>query len=234
MQPSENKGAAPWSFSRWNDFNTCPRQYEHKYIKKTIPFVESPQVKLGKRFHDAAEKRLDPKIKKPMPKEFKKQAKYIEKLANIPGTHYPEVKMGVTRDFKACQFFSKQVWLRGASDLNIIATDKTAASVFDHKTGSPKFPKPEQLELMALLTFALYPGVEKIKGALLFVMHRQSVSREFVRKEDHDFLRAKWISEFEEMNEAHGNNVFNPKPNGLCRNWCPVESCPENGNYTGD
>jgi len=81
---------------------------------------------------------------------------------------------------------------------------------------------------MAAALFLRYPELEKIKTALLFV-----VSKDFIKK---DFEVDGGLSIFAELNgllaareEAYNSNVWNPIANGLCKRFCGVWDCPHNG-----
>jgi len=50
-----------YSYSRINCFLTCPAQFEHRYVKKTVPLVpEGVELFMGSRFHEAMEFLYDP------------------------------------------------------------------------------------------------------------------------------------------------------------------------------
>lgn len=61
----------------------------------------------------------------------------------------------------------------------------------------------------------------------------------FVVKNDHrqkDFSAEYGLSIFSELHgllsaleTAYQSDVWNPRPNGLCRKWCNVTSCPHQG-----
>ena len=88
--------------------------------------------------------------------------------------------------------------------------------------------KPFTLALMAAALFLKYEELERIKTSLLFV-----VAKEFIRE---DFHRDHGLTVFSELDgllthreTAYNSNTWNPRPNGLCKKWCKVFSCPHNG-----
>mgnify|MGYP003344884077 FL=1 len=127
----------------------------------------------------------------------------------------------------ACDFFDPEVWFRGIADLVIV--DGTRAWVVDYKTGkSAKYADPRQLALMAACLFLKFPEIERIKTSLLFV-----VSKDFIKE---DFSAEFGLNIFAELDGllkhreiAYNTDTWNPRPNGLCRKWCSVTSCPHNG-----
>ena len=123
----------------------------------------------------------------------------------------------------------KHVWWRGIADLMIINDNK--AHIVDYKTGrNAKFADTKQLDFLAMATFAHFPDVERIKGALMFV-----VSGDFVRKE---YTRGDFLGLLQDalflyipMESAYEKDVWNPGPNFTCRNYCAVHSCAHNGKH---
>ena len=218
----------PWSYSSLKLFETCPRKYQAERITKEVPFVQGEAALYGELLHKAAEeyirdgKAIDPKFDFIQP--------YLDKLNAIEGRKICEMKLGVKRydgRLVACDFFDSEVWFRGVADLVILDGDR--AWIVDYKSGkSAKYADIRQLALMAAALFLKYPEVKKIKTSLLFV-----VSKEFVKE---DFSKDYGLSIFSELHgllsardAAYEADVWNPRPNPLCRKWCPVTSCPHHG-----
>jgi len=42
-------------------------------------------------------------------------------------------------------------------------------------------------------------------------------------------LWQKWLMEYGKMEKSYENDVWNPRPTGLCRAHCIVLECPHNG-----
>ena len=81
---------------------------------------------------------------------------------------------------------------------------------------------------MAAAIFLKHPQIKKVKASLLFV-----ISKDFIKE---DFNIEYGLSIFSELSglltareAAYNNDVWNPRPNGLCKKWCKVQSCPHNG-----
>lgn len=218
----------PWSYSSLKLFEQCPRRYQAEKVTKEVPFVQGEAALYGEQLHKAAEeyirdgKEIDPRFDYIQP--------YLDKLNAIEGTKFCEIKLGVKRvdgRLVACEFFDPEVWFRGIADLVILNDDK--GFIIDYKSGkNAKYADTRQLALMAAALFLKYPQLEKIKASLLFV-----VSKEFIKE---NFSKEYGLSIFSELNglltardTAYESDVWNPRPNGLCRRWCPVTSCPHNG-----
>lgn len=206
-------------------FETCPKQYYHVTVLKEHPFRETEATRYGTEFHKAAEDFM--RDGTPLPERFGFAQGMLDALAAKPGDRHCELKMGLTEDLKPCGFFDDDVWFRGIVDLLIIDGDK--AWVVDYKTGkSAKYADTGQLQLMALSVFAHFPQVKRVKAGLVFVIADKLVPADY-NAADHDTLWAPWIKKYAALESAHENNVWNPRPSGLCRAHCPVIDCPHNG-----
>lgn len=214
-----------WSYSRLKAFETCPKQFYHTHVLKEFPFQETEAMRYGTEFHKACEDYV--RDGKPIPEKFSFARPTVEKLAALPGDKHCEIKLGLTEDLEPCNFFAKNVWVRGIVDLLIIDGDK--ARVVDYKTGkSARYADPKQLELMSLMVFKHFPQVAEVKAGLLFVIAESFVRERYVA-EKAGTLWAGWINRHTTMQKAFDNGVWNPNPSGLCRKHCPVTQCPHNG-----
>lgn len=217
--------AGAWSYSRMKNFETCPKQYYHVTVLKEHPFQETTATKYGKEFHTAAENYILNGTE--LPGKFIQYAPLMEALRARPGEKHCELKMGLTKDLKPCGFFDKTVWFRGIVDL--LEIDGTTAYVVDYKTGkSARYADPDQLELMALATFAHFPKVQEVRAGLLFVVADAFIKQEY-EVASRDERWAEWYKRYAAMEKAHDTEVFNPRPMGLCRAHCPVLECAHNG-----
>ena len=217
-----------WSYSSLKLFEQCPRKYQAERVTKEVPFTQGEAALYGEQLHKAAEEYI--RDDKPIDPRFAFIQPYLDKLKAIEGIKYCEQKLGVKRvdgRLVACDFFDPDVWFRGVADLVILSGD--IGFVVDYKSGkNAKYADTRQLALMAAAMFLKYPGLKKIKGSLLFV-----VSKEFIKDK---YEKEYGLSIFSELNglltareTAYEADVWNPRPNGLCRQWCPVKSCPHCG-----
>ena len=214
-----------WSYSSIKEFQTCPKQYYHNRVLKEFPYTETEATIYGNRFHKAAEEYI--RDGAPLAKEFHYAKGALDKLKAMPGDKYCELKFALTEDLEPCSWRSKDTWWRGIADLLIINGNR--AKIIDYKTGaSAKYADVGQLELMAMAVFKHHPEVEFVDSGLLFVIAKSFPKAKF-ESTDQDKLWVKWLQEYGRMRSAHDNNVWNPKPNGLCKKHCQVLSCPHNG-----
>lgn len=215
----------PWSFSKIKAFEQCPKQFYHMKILKEYEETETEAMLYGTHFHSAAEEYI--KEFKPMPKRFDYAVGALDKLQAKQGSKLCEYKFGLTKDLEPCEFFDKDVWFRGIADLVILNDD--LAWVVDYKTGkSARYADKGQLELMALSIFKHFPEVEEIRAGLLFVVSKNLI-KDTYHKADEARLWDKWLTNYGKMEAAENNDVWNPRPSGLCKRHCAVLECAHNG-----
>jgi len=222
-----NKSPA-WSYSSITLFHQCPKKYHHLRVVKDYVEPKTEQLLYGEELHKAAE--LYIKDGTPLPEQFSFIKSQLDTLNAIDGQKLCEYKMGLTDSGKPCEFFDQQVWWRGIADL-IIIKDKTAY-IIDYKTGrNAKYADSKQLDFLAMATFAHFPEVERVKGALMFVVSKDFVKKDYVRGDFLGLLRdALYL--YVPLESAYIQDVWNPKPNFTCRNYCAVHTCIHNGRHS--
>ena len=217
--------AAPWSYSKLKAFETCPKQFYHDKILKEVPFKETEATLYGTAFHTAAEDYIGKDV--PLPGKFSFAQKMLDSLKNKQGDKLCELKLGITEDLEPCGFYDDNVWFRGIADLIIL--DGDLAWVIDYKTGkSSKYADKGQLELMALSVFKHYPQIKTVRAGLVFVISNDLVKSTYTEY-DKPKLWEKWLAKYKQMETAAIEDVWNAKPNGLCRRHCPIIECVHNG-----
>ena len=207
-----------WSYSSLKDFINCPKQYQEVKVLKNFTKKATPQMLYGTEVHKACEDYVGEG--KPLAKNYERFKSVLDVFVNMEGTKYPEHRMGLDADGNAAAY-GKGYWVRGIVDLLIIDGDH--AFIVDYKTGSNKYPDPKQLKLMALMTFAHFPQVNKIKAGLLFVMHDSFLAEEYDR-EGIESLWGHFKSDLERLKISYENDVWQTNPTALC-GWCPVKTC---------
>ena len=219
--------AAPWSFSKIKAFQQCPKQFYHEKVIKQYPFKMTEAIRYGDQFHKAAEKYI--RDGEELPKRFLYAKASLDALKRKRGDKLCEYRMGLTEDLEPCGFYEDNVWWRGIADQIILNQDQGLAYVVDYKTGkSSRYADKGQLELMAMATFKHFPNVDTVRAGLLFVVCEDLVRSTYEQYEA-DTLWDKWMDNFQTMETAYKVDVWNPKPSGLCRQWCQVMECPHNG-----
>jgi len=213
-----------WSFSALDTFKTCPRQYEAKYVSKSVQEEKSEQMLWGERVHKAFELRqLDGT---PLPAGLEQHEDYMQKLEALPGIHNVEQKIALNLKREPCNFFAPDVWFRGIIDYIKVSND-SGAYVVDYKTGKPH-QKMDQLSLFALHTFALYPDTDLVHVRFYWTK-TASETRWVYRREDIPSMWAKFIPDLRQYAQAFKTDTWQPRQSGLCKQWCPVLDCEFNG-----
>ena len=216
-----------WSYSSLSLFQQCPKKYYHLRVAKDHKEPETDALLYGTQLHEAAEFYIGKGTPLPPQFEFIKGSLDLLKTLGEGGEFLCEYRMGLTRDLEPCDFFSKDVWWRGVADLVIIKDNK--AYMVDYKTGkSSRYADTKQLEILSLALFKHRPEIKLIKAGLLFL-----VANDFVKVSYEGSQQAepwvKWLNETKQLEAAYENEVWNPKPNFSCRQYCAVVNCIHNG-----
>ena len=215
------------SESSLETFMTCPKQYEAKYIIKTVKFQPTAATAFGDRVHKALEKRLGDGT--PLPRECAYLEAMCLVLLKMKGTHYVEHSLSIDADLGPKEYWDKEGWFRGKADFKVFDPESGYLRVFDFKTGKPK-PASKQLKRMALLALCNMPKtaeVKKVRSAFIYTATGK-LDKEDIPMEHFDDIVDELQRDAMRVDMAITNNVFPPKPNGLCREWCQVK-CAFNG-----
>lgn len=215
-----------WSFSALKTFQSCPKKYYHLKVVKDVKDPPSEIMLYGIDAHKAAEMYIAEDADLPGKYEFMRSQ--LDTLKNLEGDKYCEYKFGLTRDMQPCDFFAKDVWLRGAIDLLIVNEEKGTARMIDYKFGKSKNADMSQLQLMSLAVFKIFPSVKKVKAGLLFCAEDKMIPTQY-SVDDAPNMWMQWLPEVARLEAAYEHDVWNASPSGLCKAWCPVLSCPHNG-----
>ena len=217
-----------WSYSAATTFEQCPKKYYHLYVAKDVKQDSNSEVLLyGNEVHKACELYIGKG--KALPEKFSQFQGVLDKLKAIPGEKLPEYKLGLTKDLKATGFFDNNVWWRGVADLLILDRDKGLATVIDYKTGkSSERADTRQLSLLSIAIFKHFPEIKVIKAGLVFLVAKDLIKEQY-HTDNVDDLWVEWDNLIKRIDAAYESNVFNPSPNFLCRNYCPVTQCSHCG-----
>ncbi len=213
------------SFSSINTFDTCPKQFNHLYVLKDVRSKTTAANLWGTKCHKQLE-------------EYIKENKEITEPAARRGVPYiaaarksmlgcserVEWKWGLSGTWGPVGFFGDPM-LRGVVDYLALSEDQTKAVVVDWKFGKKK-EDLRQLSLFALAVFCHFPKVEKVRTiyAWLKTDNDTPTVKDYAR-EDIEILKRDWLESIETVRDRLEVDSFPPKPSGLCRGWCPVESC---------
>lgn len=208
-----------WSFSSLKDFLNCPKKYNEVKVLQNFTVIASEKMIYGTEVHKALEDYVRDGTE--LAVNYLKYKPAVDSLKAIPGTKYCEYEMALGHDKMPCDFHDEKRWVRGIVDLLIV--DGEYAFIVDYKTGSDRFADTSQLKLMALMTFAFFPEVTKIKAGLLFVVNNRFITEEY-KREDTEFYWNYFVGPLKRLTQAYDTNVWPANPTALCR-FCPVQTC---------
>jgi len=211
-----------WSFSSLKDFVGCPKRYYEVKVAKNFETKTTEAITYGKEVHSALEHYV--RDGKELPLNYKRFQEMMNALMAIPGKRYCEYEMGMHLDKTPCSFHSKSRWVRGIADLLVV--DEDTAYVVDYKTGNDKYPDLDQLKLMALLVFTHFSKVNKVKGALLFILKNNLISETYERFQV-DSLWDHFTPKVKRLELSYQKNEWPANPTPLC-GYCPVVTCEFN------
>ena len=214
----DNKLVA-YSFSRLDSFETCPRKYYHTSVAKDVKDEPNDAQIFGDQAHKAF--KLYFQIGQELPLHLSQYEQYLKPIANSPGHTIVEQEIALDQNYKQVEWFSKDAYIRVKSDLT--QQHGTQAVVWDWKFGKPH-NKFDQLKLTAAVTFLLAPKIERITMAYFWAKTKE-VSPDVMLRAEAPTFWAELQPRVQLYQEAHWRQAFPPKPNFLCKGWCPVVTC---------
>jgi len=206
-----------YSFTFLNTYDICPYQCFRRYVKKDIPFFETPEMAWGNKVHSAMEYRVGGK---PLPTEMQQWEGLVAPIAARGGK--AEMRMGVTREGKPTDFFGKDVFLRGKVDVTMISG--TAAFLPDWKTGRSR-EEPFELEIQAVMVHAANPYLTKIAGA--YVWLKENRMGQIYDLTDTRSTWARTNNKVEQIEDSMKAGEWEKTKGPLC-GWCPCTDCEHN------
>lgn len=209
----------PVSWTTLSGLVTCARQFFHIKVAKDFKEEKGEAALWGDYVHKAFERRI--KYGEPLPEDI---AKWEKLLAPIPkdGAHC-ELKLAMTREFKRCDFFAKDVFMRCIIDFFRVSMDGSKAKLIDWKTGKRKVNN--QLMFSALIVFYLYTHVDEIETLFVWLQDGVKPDRMVYKREEIPEMWAKLMPDLRHYRDTFHTGVFPPTPSGLCRGWCIVKTC---------
>jgi hypothetical protein len=218
--------AKAWSFSALNNYESCPKKYWELSINKKFKEVEGEAILYGKRVHKAFE--LLVRDGKALPNEFSHMQKYVQPFIDVDATKLTEQQLCITKDFVPTDWKDwTGGWCRAIIDLALMWDDQ--ALLIDYKTGKMKDDGFTQLKMAAAIFMIHFPKINKVSVAYLWTEHNgHKTTAVFERAE----LTAVWNELLPRVNEfqrAFRESDYPPRPSGLCRKWCIIDSCPHHG-----
>jgi len=226
------KGKVPSvSFSGMKTFEKCPYAI---YLDKVscIPRTSGPAAERGTQLHTLLECYIDGTTDSLDYAVFKSK-KYHEPLIEAlkedwrRGLCIPEMKFGFTYNWDVTDFASNDMAFRGLIDIvSFFDEDKKGALLLDWKSGSDfaGATHRDQIMLYVLCLFKMYPNLEYIKSAPVYVDHRKPIFyQEYVRPN----LELLWPRYSERLRRVLDCREFVPNPSAFSCKWCSHKTTQE-------
>lgn len=213
----------PWSFSHLNNSRNCPHKFAEVTLLKNYS-DDGEGNEWGKWAHKQIELRYRPPYQ-PWHENMLPYVPHIERAVEWAGAgmKFVEVKMGLSRQLIATDFFGKDVWARSVLDFLVVDYDNALARAIDWKFGKMK-PDLRQLRLFALFVFYHYPRVNTVETSFEWMQDGKNTRQTFERS-DMPQLWREFLPELVEFKKLFKDGVFPKRPSGLCRGYCPVQTC---------
>lgn len=210
------------SHSKINTFDLCKLQFKLQYIDKTYPFDDdNPYFIKGKKLHDQLENYVIEKLSGDEPTvklsaAARNATPIINKMMDKFPDCYPEQKICLDKNYKRAAWYdNSKAYYRCIIDF--LAKNKKAAVVIDYKTGKVRAYDGfgGQLHLTAFLLFMMFPKLEKVTSAYLYIEHKQTVTITLTRA-DLPALKKYFEDKYVEVNIEED---YDPTRNAYC-NFC--------------
>lgn len=218
----------PWSHTALNGFETCARQFEEVKVLRHYQDVKNDAALWGDNFHKACEQYIGAEVAGTtiaLPEILTGYHSYVRQFIDRPGNTFVERKYALDRGVQPCDFFAPSVWCRGIID--VLTLEGSVAWVDDHKTGKRK-KEMQQLIIFALLVFYHHPEIDLVHTAFHWIKTDEKDSETFHRSQIAE-LWATLTPKLERYKAAFHSGIFPPRPSGLCKKHCPVETCEYHG-----
>lgn len=207
-----------WSFSRWNEYETCP-QRTHFKVNLKMKEPSGPALERGTILHKQCEDYL------------RKGGKVPKELKLIEATLKDYKKRGALAEaeftfdnaWKKTGWFDKNAWCRIKADVTIppvIDADEPVVEIHDFKSGKLKDQYSEyglQLDLYSLAGLLTYPTAKRARTSMVFIDHGKvvPVENEYTQKDVKSLTKAWELRVKRMLNDTQ----FKPTPGDGCR-WC--------------
>ena len=235
-----------YSWTKINDYLSCPFLFKSKHIDKRVPEV-NPLMIVGRVTHNAINIYNKHCFAKKLEHDFPawKECAYLAlEQENLDPEHYPDVldmvkgyaeshkidldcaigaeeQLAVTRDFKETEWDASDVWFRAALDYLQIAGD--VCKLTDYKSGwllnAPKF----QFRIYAFLVKKRYPQIKRFEIEIDFTRHEYQERFVILEDEIEDIGR----EIMSKINMIEKDDKFEPTLGNACSfcgcwRWCPA------------
>jgi hypothetical protein len=203
-------------------------------IAKNFPADFSGEAAVwGKDVHKALHQRIELGAELPSNMvQYEPRVKTFEDMAKQLGyTMYPELALAVNQSLQPCDWKDwDNCWSRCALDLLMMSMSKPDAVAIDWKTGKVK-DDDRQLALQAAMVFRHYPHVNRVVSMFIWLKEDGRMTKVTFTRANEPRLWKQYLPVVRELTDAVTFGNWPAKPSGLCREYCPVNTCKSNGAY---
>lgn len=216
------KQIVAWSFSRFQDYEKCPRLAMYKHVDR-IKEPSNEAMNRGSRMHEEAQAYTDGKLKK-LPESLARFPEEFKALKKAKAS--TEAEWAFRKDLTVTSWFAQDCWLRVKVDAHTV--ENGVVKIVDHKSGKVdvnpkyKFGSKEvpgkhdlQAELYALGAFLFYADAKKVRVEYWYLDEGIEGALEFDVK-DIEQLKKNWLARTKRM---MGDIRFPTTPGRHC-SWC--------------
>lgn len=201
-------------------FLTCPRQYEAKYITHEVKFEGSKHTEFGTLLHAAIEYYL--KEGRPLPSLLLPLQPTLDRMRKV--FLAAEKKLTIDFEGKPCAWDDSKAYQGCIVDAMLQSADGRTIICVDWKTGK-KRDAQTQHDFIKKCTAAHYPEATKIVTVFVYLFKGESDVQYY--KPGDSLLKLNMNMGL--LMECITHKYFQPKPGGLCKQWCDVVACEFNG-----
>lgn len=218
-----------WSYSSLDAFETCPYRWAEERYYKRVKREDTEATIWGKRVHKSFEDYINTRGVKCAPEDDfaggMKWAKAVVAASRAGWDVTAEQKIGLSRGHKTCEWWS--AWLRVIIDVTM--RKGGTVKLLDWKTGKAIKRNETQLLLSCATLAMTNPDLHTFDADYIWLKHDQKTGFKGLSRDE---VMAEWekiLTRVMVMEEAVKAEVFPMRRSGLCRAWCPVNSCPHCG-----
>lgn len=215
-----------WSYSALKNFRTCQLRHQQVDRIKAFKEEESEQLKWGNTLHAAMAKAVQTGADLPIVMRHFKP--YVETARSRLASGWDvstELKLAFSRQLGPTSYFDNTTWFRGVVD--VLMLKPPVAMMWDWKTGKV-IEDLIQLGLFAQMVFCHHPELEQVDTAYVW-LGNDAISHESWTRDRLAKVWADVLPDVKRMEEAYNTGVYHAMPGGLCKRYCPVESCQYHG-----
>jgi RecB family exonuclease len=204
-----------WSYSRYAAYTKCPFSAKCKFIDK-LPEPDSPALARGSDIHKEAEDYSTGLLKR-LPKSLALFKDEFRDLRKRKASLNVEGQFAVDKEWNEVGWFASNAWLRAMIDCfyDYDRDGERVRKVIDYKTGKIRPENMAQLDLYALVMFAVDESIDRVEAEFWY-LDQGEIRTKLYSREHMPELQATWAKKVKPMLT---DTSFPPTPCNVCR-WC--------------